>query len=494
MIFKDIQTRGFSIRKQILFIFIIITTLLITVAIYNYLSIQNYKRAIEFLKRTSLEQLSSIGKIQLNAGLQEIYLLHHLDETDIKEKFLLEQELHGMLQEIFELYVDLPISIVDPLVRNKFDDAKRARDKYLQKLNEGISLSNREALSIPINYEKQQIRPYFDIYITELDELSDLMIKDAEYETNKSIAKINGFKQISNCLIAIGILTVFFMTFFLIRMYKRISNDYRLLKISQEELKKMNEQLEKRVEARTLELENVNFELQELNKGKDKFIQVISHDLKNPLAAMAGSSEILAKNIYKMDLNDIQQMALVINNSTNKLVKQFDELVDWAKSQQNKIIFLPKKIELYGAVEDSIKLIRELAQKKEIQINNHVSAEIRVKADINMLRSIIQNLITNAIKFTPKYGKITVDAQVKGERVEIKIKDTGVGMTAQIRDNLFRENIFPTSIGTENEAGSGLGLTLVKSFVEKHKGKITIESEEEKGTTITFSLPKEDFF
>ena len=262
------------------------------------------------------------------------------------------------------------------------------------------------------------------------------------------------------------------------------------LKAQKEELWKVNDDLEKRVFERTCELENLNHELKDLNLSKDKFLAVISHDLRNPLTALLISSEQLSRNIESQIFDGIQPLAQVIHRTSNKILKQLNELVDWAQTHRDETTFHPEKIHLVHRVEQSFELLKTNATLKNIDIINKVPIHLYVKADTLMLRSILQNLITNAIKYTPQGGVITVTAQCLNKMVELCISDSGIGMEADIKENLFTNSSSASIPGTNNEIGSGLGLILVKDFVTRHGGSIHVESEMGKGTSIIFTVPE----
>jgi signal transduction histidine kinase len=257
-----------------------------------------------------------------------------------------------------------------------------------------------------------------------------------------------------------------------------------------DDLLELNQHLEKRIFERTCELENLNHELKDLSLSKDKFLSVISHDLRNPLTALLIASDKLSEDIDNHIFETIQPFAKIIHDSSHKILQQLNDLVHWAKMQQEKTTLNPERLHLISSVEQSFELLKANAMQKNILFENKVSFDIYVKADALMLRSILQNLLTNAIKFSPQGGLISVTAQLKDKMVEICIIDSGIGMESNISKNLFiKSNTAPVP-GTNNEKGSGLGLILVKDFVTQNGGTIRVESEIEKGTSIFFTLPE----
>lgn len=266
------------------------------------------------------------------------------------------------------------------------------------------------------------------------------------------------------------------------------------LRVINEDLKALNLQLEDRVKERTLELERANEELKELNISKDKFLSVISHDLRNPLTALIVSSEKLNRDIGKHSQAEVLNLSGIIHRTSNRILQQLNELVDWAKKQREKTNFNPETVHLSQGMNESLELLKANAAQKEIILENHIPDNIRVNADALMLRSIVQNLVTNAIKYTPEGGTVAVTAHPVENMVEVCVSDTGVGMTADIMQKLFTKSSNPSSVsGTNNEIGTGLGLLLVRDFVAQHGGVINVESEVGKGTCFKFTIPVGEF-
>jgi len=258
---------------------------------------------------------------------------------------------------------------------------------------------------------------------------------------------------------------------------------------SNEDLFSLNQDLEKRVLMRTSELEDLNHELKDLNLSKDKFLSVISHDLRNPITALMISSDKLGKDAEQSVFDKVKPLAKIIHRTSNQILQQLNELVEWAQTQREKTTFNSEKLNLVQGVEHSFELLRANAMQKNIVLENNVDPDIYVNADTLMLRSILQNLVTNAIKYTPSGGSVSVSARLTDQMVEVSVTDTGVGMEADIIKNLFNSSNSNSVSGTNNEKGSGLGLILVKDFVTQHGGTIRAESEVGKGTKIVFSVP-----
>ena len=166
-------------------------------------------------------------------------------------------------------------------------------------------------------------------------------------------------------------------------------------------------------------------------------------------------------------------------------------LLLWSRSQTGRIEFTPQKLNLFNIVQGNTNLLKASAERKQIGINSNIPEDISVLADEDMLNTIIRNLFTNALKFTNRGGKIDIAAYKQNGLIEIMISDTGVGMSNSEREGLFKLDATHSSVGTDNEAGTGLGLILCKEFVEKNGGTIKVESELGKGSRFIFSLPIE---
>jgi PAS domain S-box-containing protein len=233
-------------------------------------------------------------------------------------------------------------------------------------------------------------------------------------------------------------------------------------------------------------------ELNQLNATKDKFFSIIAHDLKNPFITILGFSELLLSDFN--DLTDEEKIYYITEMHKSAQISHslLHNLLQWSRSQTGRIEFNSTKISLQNSVSENINLLLSNAQNKNISLTSNIDSEIFVHADEDMLNTILRNLLTNAIKFTPKEGKVSVSAEVNKNFVAITVQDTGVGMDENTRNKLFRLDKTQSMVGTDNETGTGLGLLLCKEFVEKHGGNIKVESELGKGSKFIFTLPITD--
>jgi signal transduction histidine kinase len=268
-------------------------------------------------------------------------------------------------------------------------------------------------------------------------------------------------------LIIVSVIILIFTSFFIFRV---------------RQLKRQKIILEKSVEMKTSEL-------RELNVSKDKFFSIIAHDLKNPFSSIIGMSEILKEEIRSGDTALMENYAGMLNTSAVQTYRLLENLLEWANSQRGKISFTLEQINLSQLFNEEFNVLNEQASAKNIELKSSFANDLIISADKNMIRTILRNLISNAIKFTNKNGQVEVKAFVNDRNVEISVSDTGIGMTKETMAKLFRLDANLTTRGTENEKGTGLGLFLCKEFVEKHGGKISVESESGKGSTFRFNIP-----
>ena len=237
------------------------------------------------------------------------------------------------------------------------------------------------------------------------------------------------------------------------------------------------------------DLVRLNHQLKEVNATKDKFFSIIAHDLKSPFNSIIGFSELLADQIQANDYEGIEQYAGIINKSSKRALDLLVNLLEWSLSQTGKMVFNPEYVEIVSMINEATALLDGVANQKSVKIIKELPHNLPAFADKAMVSTIMRNLISNAVKFTPIGGTVQVNAISDNKQVEVSISDSGVGMNEETLVKLFRmeENISTT--GTANEKGSGLGLILCKEFVEKHGGKIWVTSKPGKGSSFHFTLP-----
>ncbi len=226
-----------------------------------------------------------------------------------------------------------------------------------------------------------------------------------------------------------------------------------------------------------------------INSEKDRFFSIIAHDLRGPFNGFLGLTQTMEEELPSMNREEIHNVAILLRQSATNLFSLLENLLTWSRLQRGLTSFSPSTFLLKPQFELSLQSILDIAQKKEIRITHEIPGDLVVFADVNMLESIFRNLISNAVKFTPPGGQVSITARpADGNSVEISIRDTGIGMSAGLIQHLFKLDGQANRKGTGNEPSSGLGLIICKEFVEKHGGKIWAESEEKKGSIFSFSL------
>ncbi len=241
------------------------------------------------------------------------------------------------------------------------------------------------------------------------------------------------------------------------------------------------------LESKNKEIEAQKQALEKMNRTKDKFFSIVSHDLKSPMNSLKGFSSLLATYAEGMSAEEIKKIATDLNQSVNNTLDLTNNLLTWARLQMESIDFNPVLIDLNTIIKDQLALFQPTAQAKSNTLVSNLTPDLKVWADENHLDFILRNLIANALKFTQQ-GQIVISATPKDKAIEIAIKDTGKGMDAAFMQNIFDVGHKSSTLGTAGEKGTGLGLPLCKEFVEKNGGKIWVESIKNQGSTFYFTL------
>ncbi len=234
-----------------------------------------------------------------------------------------------------------------------------------------------------------------------------------------------------------------------------------------------------------------NVQLKELNSTKDKFFSIIAHDLRSPFQGFLGLTQLLADETSSFTLDELSTITKDIHKGANNLYNLLENLLTWSQIQKDTIDFSPSKIDILAAVKRNIEIVNQRAIQKGIKIVNNVSENQAIYADEKMIDAVLRNLLSNAVKFTNKGGEIIIASKENDENLlELNISDTGIGMSEELCDKLFKIDEKVGSRGTEGELSSGLGLLLCKEFISKNCGNIWVKSEENKGSTFHITLKK----
>ncbi|OYU56494.1 MAG: hypothetical protein CFE25_04445 [Chitinophagaceae bacterium BSSC1] len=232
-------------------------------------------------------------------------------------------------------------------------------------------------------------------------------------------------------------------------------------------------------------------DLEELNTHKESVLAILSHDLRSPLSAIIGSLKYLKTNFRQMKPDMVQDMLDMAYKSSIDELEMLDYLVEWARIKYASDVFSPTILKLTDYINKVFETLKESASINTINLHHEVEEDTAVFADGKMLISIIQNIVSNAIKHTEKGGKITISANTKEDKLIVQVKDTGIGMSKEIMEKLFTPQMKTLSETRKQHKGAGVGLLLVKGFLEKNDGEIWVESMEGEGSSFYFTLPIE---
>ncbi|MCK6603737.1 MAG: ATP-binding protein [Ignavibacteriaceae bacterium] len=237
------------------------------------------------------------------------------------------------------------------------------------------------------------------------------------------------------------------------------------------------------------ELEGLTTELTEQNMMKNKFISVLAHDLRSPFHPLLNWTEILISEYDDLSENERREITGKVQGSVRKLYNLLESLLSWSRASSGNISYNPQPLDLFSIIDQVIRSEEDVAKAKEIAIITETIENPDVFADSEMVRTILRNLIVNAIKYSPRSGTVKVRSMQKAGFAEIIVEDSGTGISPEKAEALFTLRGAKSTPGTENEKGSGLGLLLCREFTEKHGGKISVISREGVGSVFSFTVP-----
>lgn len=247
-------------------------------------------------------------------------------------------------------------------------------------------------------------------------------------------------------------------------------------------IKQYQQELERNIKERTQELLDII-------DVKDRILHIIAHELRNPFNVILGFLNLLKRNLHKYEINKIEKIVNNIYYSAKLTYDLLVNLLDWLAAKNKTIPFNPSNIKLSALINEEAENISILAEQKQVKVISKVKEDLFAYADKNMVKTIIRNLITNAIKFSEVGKEVIISGIRKGHFIEMVVKDHGIGLASELMEKIFSEEGCCSEEGTANEAGTGIGLLICKEFVETGGGKIWIESEMGKGSEFKFTLP-----
>lgn len=397
-----------------------------------------------------------------------------------------------------DFYGDLLFTSQDYLKQNP-EIVRKFREASLQGWNYAINNKNEIVNLIYDKYSQRHSKEHLLYEANKMDQLIMANLVEIGYTNPDRIARIiqiykekgminskinsegllyNDYlhhKSNINWLYTGILMAIILMVSFALFIFYRLSN-------------KLKQEIKEHKQAE-IALKESEKQLRNSNSTKDKFFAIIAHDLKGPLGNFKQVTNLLVDSFDQMNEKETLDFLILMKDSTNNLYTLLEDLLDWSRSQNGTISFNKELFNLLNFSNDVIKILKPLADKKLIQIENNIPSNIMINADGNMLQTILRNLISNSIKFTKPNGKVVLNAIEDENSVFIKIKDNGIGIDKEIVDKLFKIEESISSLGTNQEKGTGLGLILCKEFVEYHHGNIWLDENSKQGSTFVVKIP-----
>ncbi|WP_338733161.1 tetratricopeptide repeat-containing sensor histidine kinase [Mangrovimonas cancribranchiae] len=436
----------------------------------EYLQFNDYDKAAEYL----------IQGLKLNRNLNNknglLVTLNNLGKLNLKRNYLRYAE--GQLIEAKDIAVT--IDNKEEQLRNfkllkALDSTNKNFDRAFIWQREFYQLKNKLDKQSPTQQDTAQQE---DFVVSDLFETDDTEIAPEKTTTNNSLdahkEESNRFKLILYALLAALVIVSTFLVLIYLKRNSRIKYT-RALENKNKKIELQNEAI----------LEQANH-LEEINKVKDKLFSIVSHDLKDSLTSIKGFIDLLKDGSVTPE--EFQSLIPELSENANNASLLLFNLLNWSKSQMQALEPNPSLFDIQEVFEEKVHLLEHKLEKKNIRLQDKTLKDF-VYADRSMVEIIIQNLLTNAIKFSKAGDIITISNHISAGKSIISISDTGVGISKENQDKLFKNTSF-TTIGTQNEKGTGLGLTICKDLVELNHGKIWVESDLNIGSTFYIELPK----
>lgn len=236
-------------------------------------------------------------------------------------------------------------------------------------------------------------------------------------------------------------------------------------------------------------LQKINNQLIDSNNEKDRFLSLISHDIRSPFHGLLGISQILKENIDRLQISDIKEYVELLDEGLHNQFNFLNNIINWGKLRQGKMEFVPARIEIAELIYHVLKTLKLNLEHKRINIDIRIEGEQTVIVDRNLIAELFHNILSNSIKFTKHNGNIEMSLIADTEGFSCSIKDNGIGISKEILDMILNEGKAYTSLGTDKESGHGFGLILCRDIVNLHNGALGIESELEEGTIVAVKIP-----
>ncbi len=513
-----------KIWKRIILGFISVIVIMIIVdldAILNNITIINQVKKLEFSNRIELSQSNKIAYSlqRIKSSIRELFIEGE-DEEDLTNeiphsKNIINTHLNSLTISMDALYEATKTGY---FMAEEEDEIEGEYNELvmLDSLRNDIDAFKVSVNNLLVLFNKNQIEEADILFENEtelmsrkMQEVLETIIIDAEEEIEWAIIKLD--EEVTNAIklgISLTVLSIFLAFGIGIQIARSISkplsrlmnsaieigkgnyktkveiHSYKELQLLADSFNNMATEIRKKISS----INSLNKELVKSNKSKDTFFSIIAHDLKSPFNVILGYANILTNQYNEFDDTERKKFISEINKSSKLTYELLENLLAWAKSQSGKIVINKKAINLASIINECTDTYRAAAKIKNIKILNNISDEIVIIADKYTLTTVINNIMNNAIKFTPNGGEIRISAKANNNSVEVSIKDTGIGISQTTINNLFQSKQHESTIGTNNESGSGLGLILIKDFIEKNNGQLRIEGDNN-GSEFKFSLP-----
>lgn len=489
-----------------------------------YADLSKYDSSLYFFQKTLEGRRKNADNVTIISSIVNIsVVLNNLKRYNESANFLeealgLAQEMndidqmrscYGMLAETYEkagngekklYYFNLYKTFHELVQREKV--AKVSEELYDEKLKADILILQKQKLDLELINQGLELQQKTEIVENQQDSLGQLtskytkqelaiqlMQEKAHVERAETMQRIQEQKAITRTaiLIAFFVLVVSGLIFYFYIRTRQKNKDLAEQRNQLQELAILLEEQQEQLEIQKSILEKQRDKLKASNGVKDKLFSIISHDLRTPFTSVNGYLTLIRYGA--LTLEEVTTLAVEVKISVDHHLETLNNVLEWSKAQMQGLKPAPEKINLSKIAQNQQKFFKSLAESKEIEIINEVDIKIRVLADPNQIDVILRNLVGNALKFTPKEGKVSISSVIKNDSVIVSVIDTGIGMSKENLNKLFKKDEHFTTQGTNNEAGTGLGLLLCRDFVEANGGRISVESEEGKGTSFIFDLP-----
>lgn len=452
-----------------------------------YLKEEAYAEALNYLNEAEdvfvqVGDMRSIARVLMYLGEVHYAMKAYAIAEDYLKRSLELSKKYQFPSQIKNAYAILSNIMVQK------DNYRLAYDYQKKSKEIADSIQDRESMQriieLQMRYEREQKASEIDLL-----------------QKSNEIAELNLEKQrLFQKLLIIFIVLILFILFAIYYRFREARRINRMLESQKAEiidsnnkLKQLNNNLieeKRRVDELNKKLRESEDHLKAVNKTKDQFFSIISHDLRNPFASIVSFSRILKRDIQDLSREELQELARELDKSVLKINSLLENLLQWSRAQTGNIKFKPEYFELHSLISETISLFLGAARDKNVDIIDN-AGDFIVYGDLNMTETIIRNLLSNAIKYSNPGGQVVIASRKLNGFLEVRVEDEGVGIREEDQQKLFRSDSLFTTYGTNDEKGSGLGLLLCKEFVQKQGGSISLESKVDEGTVFRFTIPLE---